>query len=32
MTVIPIAMRNPNFELRTHSWVTKVLKDPTASA
>ena len=28
MTVIPIAMKNPNFELRTHSWVTKVLKDP----
>jgi gluconate 2-dehydrogenase alpha chain len=28
MTVIPIAMRNPNFELRTHAWVTKVLKDP----
>src|SRR3954465_9761747 len=28
ITVIPIAMRNPNFELRTHSWVTKVLKDP----
>ena len=27
MTVIPIAMRNPNFELRTHTWVTKVLKD-----
>ena len=27
ITVIPIAMRNPNFELRTHSWVTKVLKD-----
>ncbi len=26
-TVIPIAMRNPNFELRTNSWVTKVLKD-----
>ena len=26
-SVIPIAMRNPNFELRTHSWVTKVLKD-----
>jgi gluconate 2-dehydrogenase alpha chain len=26
MTVIPIAMRNPNFELRAHSWVTKVLK------
>jgi len=28
MTVIPIAMKNPNFELRTHAWVTKVLKDP----
>ena len=27
MTVIPIAMRNPNFELRTHSWVTRVNKD-----
>ncbi len=27
LTVIPIAMRNPNFELRTNSWVTKVLKD-----
>jgi gluconate 2-dehydrogenase alpha chain len=27
ITVIPIAMRNPNFELRTDSWVTKVLKD-----
>jgi gluconate 2-dehydrogenase alpha chain len=27
ITVIPIALRNPNFELRTHSWVTKVLKD-----
>jgi gluconate 2-dehydrogenase alpha chain len=27
ITVIPIAMRNPNFELRTHSWVTKVNKD-----
>src|SRR4030081_1469813 len=26
-TVIPIAMRNPNFELRTYSWATKVLKD-----
>ncbi len=26
-TVIPIAMRNPNFELRAHAWVTKVLKD-----
>jgi gluconate 2-dehydrogenase alpha chain len=30
VTVIPIAMRNPNFELRTHAWVTKVLKDPSA--
>jgi gluconate 2-dehydrogenase alpha chain len=27
VTVIPIAMRNPNFELRTHAWVTKVSKD-----
>src|SRR5262245_14032202 len=27
MTVIPIAMKNPNFELRTSAWVTKVLKD-----
>jgi gluconate 2-dehydrogenase alpha chain len=27
MTVIPIAMSNPNFELRTHSWVTKIIKD-----
>src|SRR5437667_1993694 len=27
MTVIPIALANPNFELRTHSWATKVLKD-----
>src|SRR5215471_11731552 len=27
ITVIPIAMRNPNFELRTNAWVTKVLKD-----
>ena len=27
ITVIPIAMSNPNFELRTHAWVTKVLKD-----
>ncbi len=26
-TVIPIAMRNRNVEVRTHSWVTKVLKD-----
>ena len=28
MTVIPIAMKNPNFELRTHAWVTEVLKAP----
>src|SRR5258708_6219550 len=27
MTVIPIALANSNFELRTHSWATKVLKD-----
>jgi gluconate 2-dehydrogenase alpha chain len=27
MTVIPIAMRNPNFELRTHAWATRVNKD-----
>ena len=27
VAIIPVAMRNPNFELRTHSWVTKVLKD-----
>src|SRR2546421_597 len=27
MTVIPIAMRNPNFELRANAWVTKVIKD-----
>jgi len=27
ITVIRIVMRNPNFELRTHAWVTKVLKD-----
>src|SRR6201989_171879 len=30
ITVIPIAMKNPNFELRTHAWVTKVLKDGAA--
>ena len=28
-TVIPIAMRNPNFELRTNMWVTRVNKDST---
>lgn len=27
ITVIPIAMANPNFELRTHAWVTRVVKD-----
>src|SRR5262249_32395680 len=27
VAVIPFALRNPNFELRTHSWVTKVIKD-----
>jgi gluconate 2-dehydrogenase alpha chain len=30
ITVIPIAMRNPNFELRTHAWVTKVIQDKSA--
>ena len=29
ITVIPVALRNPNVELRTYSWVTKVLKDST---
>ncbi|HEY6822771.1 MAG TPA: GMC family oxidoreductase [Burkholderiales bacterium] len=27
VTVIPIALRQPSFELRTHAWATKVLKD-----
>jgi len=27
VAVIPLALANPNFELRTHAWVTKVLKD-----
>ena len=27
MTVIPIAMSKPNFELKTHCWVTKINKD-----
>src|SRR5947207_10319769 len=31
VSVIPIAMRNPNFELRTNSCVTKVLKDSDAN-
>ena len=30
ITVIPIAMRQPTFELRMHSWVTKVLREPGA--
>jgi gluconate 2-dehydrogenase alpha chain len=30
ITVIPIAMASPNFELRVNSWVTKVLKDPAS--
>ena len=29
ITVIPKAMAQPTFELRTHSWVTKVLLDST---
>ena len=29
ITVIPQAMARANFELRTHSWVTKVLLDST---
>jgi gluconate 2-dehydrogenase alpha chain len=29
VTVIPIAMANPNFELRTRTWVTRVLLDST---
>jgi gluconate 2-dehydrogenase alpha chain len=29
LTVIPIAMANPNFELRTRAWVTRVLLDST---
>jgi gluconate 2-dehydrogenase alpha chain len=27
VTVIPIAMSKPNFELRTNAWVTRVIKD-----
>jgi gluconate 2-dehydrogenase alpha chain len=27
MTVIPIAMKKPNFELRLNTWVTKINKD-----
>src|SRR5712691_4810488 len=29
ITVIPVALRNPNVDLRTHCWATKVLKDST---
>jgi len=29
ITVVPIAMANRNFELRTRTWVTKVLLDST---
>src|SRR5262249_39526427 len=29
LTVIPSAMADPKFELRTHSWVTKVMLDST---
>ena len=27
VAVIPLALRNPNFELRSQCWVSKVLKD-----
>jgi gluconate 2-dehydrogenase alpha chain len=30
LTVVPAAMKSPNFEMRTHSWVTKILKDSAA--
>jgi gluconate 2-dehydrogenase alpha chain len=30
ITVIPFAMKQPTFELRTHAWVTKVLSDKAA--
>jgi gluconate 2-dehydrogenase alpha chain len=29
ITVIPVALRNSNVELRTYCWATKVLKDST---
>jgi choline dehydrogenase-like flavoprotein len=29
ITVIPVALRNPNVELRTHCWATKVMLDST---
>src|ERR1700712_58780 len=28
ITVVPAAMKSPNFELRTHAWVTKIMKHP----
>ena len=28
VAVIPVARASPNFELRTHAWVTRVVKDP----
>lgn len=31
ITVIPVAMANPNFELRTEAWVTKVMVDPATT-
>jgi gluconate 2-dehydrogenase alpha chain len=30
ITVVPAAMKSPNFELRTQAWVTRILKDPSA--
>jgi hypothetical protein len=29
ITVIPVALRNPNVELRTYCWATKVIMDST---
>lgn len=31
ITVIPVALSRPNVELRTYTWVTKVLKDSTGN-
>ena len=30
MTVVPAALKSPNFEMRTNAWVTRILKDPQA--
>jgi gluconate 2-dehydrogenase alpha chain len=30
MTVVPAALKSPNFEMRTNSWVTRILKDAQA--